>query len=134
MSLRSPPKLSSALRAPFLIRESESFRSAGRCAGPGDSRRHGTYAQASRGPQPNDSAQRFAKLAWMCSGGGTLWPVRIRSRCRTNAAVQTGRHLRPGARATDPPIPGLAETGYLTTETVLEVPRAANSQPIGADR
>src|SRR3989441_791859 len=70
---------------------------------------------------PHDSAQRFAKLGVDVSLGAAVFagpdPVEV--------AGQTLRFKRAviatGARATDPPVPGLAEASYLTNETVFNL-------------
>src|SRR5216110_3158384 len=70
---------------------------------------------------PNDSAQRFAKLGVDVF----LGEARFAGAYTVEVAGQTLRFKRAviatGARATDPPVPGLAETGYLTNETVFNL-------------
>jgi len=70
---------------------------------------------------PNDSAQRFAKLGVDVF----LGEARFAGPDTVEVAGQTLRFKRAviatGARATDPPVPGLAETGYLTNETVFNL-------------
>src|SRR6266849_2289620 len=72
---------------------------------------------------PNDSAQRFAKLGVDVF----LGEARFAGRDTVAVAGQTLRFKRAviatGARPMDPPIPGLAEVGYLTNETVFTLTR-----------
>src|SRR5881628_1565901 len=70
---------------------------------------------------PHDSAQRFAKLGVDVF----LGEARFTGRDTVEVAGQTLRFKRAviatGARAQQPPIPGLAEAGYLTNETVFNL-------------
>src|SRR5881296_3449239 len=70
---------------------------------------------------PHDSAQRFAKLGVDVFLGA----ARFAGPDTVEVGGQTLRFKRAviatGARATDPPVPGLAETGYLTNETVFNL-------------
>src|SRR2546422_2309004 len=70
---------------------------------------------------PNDSAQRFAKLGVDVF----LGEARFAGPDTVEVGGQTLRFKRAviatGARATAPPVPGLAETGYLTNETVFNL-------------
>jgi len=70
---------------------------------------------------PHDSAQRFAKLGVDVF----LGEARFAGPDTVEVAGQTLRFKRAviatGARATQPPIPGLAEAGYLTNETVFSL-------------
>jgi len=88
---------------------------------------------------PHDSAQRFAKLGVDVF----LGEARFAGPDTVEVAGQTLRFKRAviatGARAVEPPIPGLAETGYLTNETVFNLtqcpPRFAvvGGGPIGCE-
>src|SRR3989449_3728890 len=88
---------------------------------------------------PHDSAQRFAKLGVDVF----LGEARFAGPDTVEVGGQTLRFKRAviatGARATDPPVPGLAETGYLTNETVFNLtqcpPRLAviGGGPIGCE-
>src|SRR6266404_807017 len=88
---------------------------------------------------PHDSAQRFAKLGVDVF----LGEARFAGPDTVEVAGQTLRFKRAviatGARATDPPVPGLAEAGYLTNETVFNLtqcpPRLAviGGGPIGCE-
>ena len=88
---------------------------------------------------PHDSAQRFAKLGVDVF----LGEARFAGPDTVEVGGQTLRFKRAviatGARATDPPIPGLAEAGYLTNETVFNLtqcpPRLAviGGGPIGCE-
>src|SRR6266404_3517717 len=88
---------------------------------------------------PNDSAQRFAKLGVDVF----LGEARFAGPHTVEVGRQTLRFKRAviatGARAVDPPIPGLAEAGYLTNETVFNLtqcpPRLAviGGGPIGCE-
>ena len=70
---------------------------------------------------PNDSVERFAKMGIdVYLGQGRFVPK--------NSVEVAGRKLEyakaviaTGARASAPPIPGLAEAGYLTNETLFEL-------------
>jgi len=70
---------------------------------------------------PHDSAQRFAKLGVDVF----LGEARFAGPDTVEVAGQTLRFKRAviatGARATEPPVPGLAEAGYLTNETVFNL-------------
>src|SRR5438477_3183321 len=70
---------------------------------------------------PNDSAQRFAKLGVDVF----LGEARFADQNTVEGGGQTLRFKRAviatGARAVEPPIPGLAEAGYLTNETVFNL-------------
>src|SRR5256886_4157242 len=70
---------------------------------------------------PHDSAQRFAKLGVDVF----LREARFAGPDTVDVSVQTLRFKRAviatGARAQQPPIPGLAEAGYLTNETVFNL-------------
>jgi pyruvate/2-oxoglutarate dehydrogenase complex dihydrolipoamide dehydrogenase (E3) component/uncharacterized membrane protein YdjX (TVP38/TMEM64 family) len=70
---------------------------------------------------PHDSAQRFAKLGVDVF----LGEARFVGSDTVEVAGQTLRFKRAviatGARAIEPPIPGLAEAGYLTNETVFNL-------------
>jgi pyruvate/2-oxoglutarate dehydrogenase complex dihydrolipoamide dehydrogenase (E3) component/uncharacterized membrane protein YdjX (TVP38/TMEM64 family) len=88
---------------------------------------------------PTDSAQRFTKLGVDVF----LGEARFAGPDRVEVAGQTLRFKRAvittGARAIAPPIPGLAEAGYLTNETVFNLtqrpPRLAviGGGPIGCE-
>ena len=88
---------------------------------------------------PHDSAQRFAKLGVDVF----LGEARFAGPDTVEVEGQTLRFKRAviatGARATDPPVPGLAEAGYLTNETVFNLtqcpPRLAviGGGPIGCE-
>src|SRR5438045_1416915 len=70
---------------------------------------------------PNDAAQRFAKLGVDVF----LGEARFAGPDTVEVAGQTLRFKRAviatGARAVEPPIPGLAEAGYLTNETAFNL-------------
>src|SRR5712671_2952798 len=70
---------------------------------------------------PHDSAERFTKLGVDVF----LGEARFASPDTVEVAGQTLRFKRAviatGARAVEPPIPGLAEAGYLTNETVFSL-------------
>lgn len=88
---------------------------------------------------PHDSAQRFAKLGVDVF----LGEARFTGPDAVEVAGQTLRFkkavITTGARAVDPSIPGLAEAGYLTNETVFNLtqcpPRLAviGGGPIGCE-
>jgi pyruvate/2-oxoglutarate dehydrogenase complex dihydrolipoamide dehydrogenase (E3) component len=88
---------------------------------------------------PHDSAERFAKLGVDVF----LGEARFAGPDTVEVGGQTLRFkqavIATGARATDPPIPGLAEAGYLTNETVFNLtqcpPRLAviGGGPIGCE-
>ncbi len=70
---------------------------------------------------PHDSAERFAKLGVDVF----LGEARFAGPDTVEVAGQTLRFKRAviatGARAVDPPVPGLTEAGYLTNETVFNL-------------
>jgi len=88
---------------------------------------------------PHDSAQRFANLGVDVF----LGEARFAGPDTVEVGGQTLRFKRgviaTGARATDPPVPGLAEAGFLTNETVFNLtqcpPRLAviGGGPIGCE-
>ena len=85
-------------------------------------RRHGAHAPAARRHQRRSTAPR-ASRAWASTSS---WATAA-SPGRTTIEVG-GKRLRfrraviaTGARAAVPPIPGLAEAGYLTNETVFSL-------------
>jgi pyruvate/2-oxoglutarate dehydrogenase complex dihydrolipoamide dehydrogenase (E3) component/uncharacterized membrane protein YdjX (TVP38/TMEM64 family) len=88
---------------------------------------------------PHDSAERFTKLGVDVF----LGEARFAGPDTVEVAGKTLRFKRAviatGARAVEPPIPGLAETGYLTNETVFNLaqcpPRLAviGGGPIGCE-
>jgi pyruvate/2-oxoglutarate dehydrogenase complex dihydrolipoamide dehydrogenase (E3) component/uncharacterized membrane protein YdjX (TVP38/TMEM64 family) len=88
---------------------------------------------------PHDSAQRFANLGVDVF----LGEARFAGPDTVEVGGQTLRFKRAviatGARATDPPVPGLTEAGYLTNETVFNLtqrpPRLAviGGGPIGCE-
>lgn len=70
---------------------------------------------------PHDSVERFTGLGVeVFPGGATL---RSAHEVEVNGRTLWGRHVvvATGSRPTVPPVPGLAEAGFLTNETVFEV-------------
>ena len=100
---------------------------------------YGTSAQATRRPQPDDSAQRFTKLGVDVFLGEARFSVRIRFKSPEKLYGSNAQLSRPGPARIDPPIPGLAEAGFLTNETVFNLtqcpPRLAviGGGPIGCE-
>jgi len=70
---------------------------------------------------PHDSAERFAKLGVDVFLGAARFAGPDTVEVRTDTCGSNGLLLRLAARAQQPPIPGLAEAGYLTNETVFSL-------------
>ena len=77
---------------------------------------------------PNDSAARFARVSASTSTSARAASSRpTRSRWAARRLSFARAVLATGARATAPPIPGLAEAGYLTNETVFSLTAATRA-------
>ena len=71
--------------------------------------------------EPHDSVERFTSLGVDCLQGEAViespWQVRVGERTITTRSIV----IASGARPLVPPIPGLDEVGYLTSDTVWEL-------------
>lgn len=79
--------------------------------------------------EPHDSVQRYTALGVECIHGNARltspWTVQVDSAVDDNSGPRTlttrAIVIATGARAFVPPIPGLAQVGYLTSDTLWEV-------------
>ena len=78
-----------------------------------------------RAVEPHDSAERYAKLGVECVRGGARitspWTVEVKSETGVRALTTRAIVIAAGARPFVPPIPGLAEAGCLTSDSVWEL-------------
>lgn len=72
--------------------------------------------------EPHDSVERYTKLGVECIAGDARitspWTVEVRSAAGTRTLTTRSIVIATGARPRVPPIPGIDEVGYLTSETV----------------
>src|SRR5213594_2590378 len=72
--------------------------------------------------EPHDSAERYAKLGVECVRGEARitspWTVEVKSETGVRALTTRAIVIAAGARPFVPPIPGLAEAGCLTSDSV----------------
>ncbi len=75
--------------------------------------------------EPHDSAERYAKLGVECVRGEARitspWTVEVKSETGMRALTTRAIVIAAGARPFVPPIPGLAEAGCLTSDSVWEL-------------
>ena len=93
--------------------------------------------------EPHDSAERYARLGVECVQGEARitspWSVEIRSQGGTRALTTRAIVIATGGRPAVPPIPGIDEAGYVTSDTVWdlrELPRrlvVLGGGPIGCE-
>ncbi|HET9701354.1 MAG TPA: FAD-dependent oxidoreductase [Burkholderiales bacterium] len=93
--------------------------------------------------EPHDSVERYTALGVEClQGEATLtspWTVEVKSASGTRTLSARSIVIAAGARPFVPPIPGLEQTGYLTSDTVWdlrELPRrlvVLGGGPIGCE-
>jgi dihydrolipoamide dehydrogenase len=93
--------------------------------------------------EPHDSVERYTKLGVEClQGEATLtspWTVEVKTPAGTQTLTTRAIVIAAGARPFVPPIPGIEQTGYLTSDTVWnlrELPRrlvVLGGGPIGCE-
>ena len=93
--------------------------------------------------EPHDSAERYARLGVECVQGEARitspWSVEISSQGGTRALTTRAIVIATGGRPAVPPIPGIDEAGYVTSDTVWdlrELPRrlvVLGGGPIGCE-
>ncbi len=75
--------------------------------------------------EPHDSVERYTKLGVECLEGEAKitspWSVEIRTAAGTQTLTTRGIIIAAGARPFVPPIPGIEDTGYLTSDTLWEL-------------
>ena len=75
--------------------------------------------------EPHDSAERYTKLGVECVRGEARitspWTVEVKSETGVRALTTRAIVIAAGARPFVPPIPGLAEAGCLTSDSVWEL-------------
>jgi dihydrolipoamide dehydrogenase len=75
--------------------------------------------------EPHDSAERYTKLGVECVRGEARitspWTVEVKSETGMRALTTRAIVIAAGARPFVPPIPGLAEAGCLTSDSVWEL-------------
>jgi pyruvate/2-oxoglutarate dehydrogenase complex dihydrolipoamide dehydrogenase (E3) component/uncharacterized membrane protein YdjX (TVP38/TMEM64 family) len=75
--------------------------------------------------EPHDSVERYTGLGVEClRGEATLtspWSVEVRTAAGTKSLSTRSIVIAAGARPFVPPIPGIHETGYLTSDTVWDI-------------
>src|SRR5260221_1992964 len=93
--------------------------------------------------EPHDSAERYTRLGVECLQGEAKitspWTVEVKAAGGARTLTTRAIVIAAGARPFVPPIPGLAETGYLTSDTVWNLrelpPRLAvlGGGPVGCE-
>ncbi len=75
--------------------------------------------------EPHDSVERYTALGVECIAGEakitTPWTVAIKTSTGTQTLTTRSIIIAAGARPFVPPIPGIAEVGYLTSDTVWDL-------------
>jgi pyruvate/2-oxoglutarate dehydrogenase complex dihydrolipoamide dehydrogenase (E3) component/uncharacterized membrane protein YdjX (TVP38/TMEM64 family) len=75
--------------------------------------------------EPHDSVERYTALGVECMEGTakitTPWTVEIRTAAGNQTLTTRGIVIAAGARPFVPPIPGIDEVGYLTSDTVWDL-------------
>ena len=93
--------------------------------------------------EPHDSVERYTKLGVECLEGEARitspWSVEVRTTTGTQTLTTRGIIIAAGARPFVPPIPGIEDTGYLTSDTLWalrELPKrlvVLGGGPIGCE-
>jgi len=93
--------------------------------------------------EPHDSVERYTKLGVECLAGEAKitspWSVEVRTDSGTRTLTTRAIVIAAGARPFVPPIPGIEDTGYLTSDTVWnlrELPKrlvVLGGGPIGSE-
>jgi len=96
-----------------------------------------------RAIEPHDSVERYSALGVECLSGEARitspWTVEVRSENGTRTLTTRAIVIAAGARPFVPPIPGIEEVGYVTSDTVWnlrELPRrlvVLGGGPIGSE-
>jgi pyruvate/2-oxoglutarate dehydrogenase complex dihydrolipoamide dehydrogenase (E3) component/uncharacterized membrane protein YdjX (TVP38/TMEM64 family) len=75
--------------------------------------------------EPHDSVERYTGLGVECiEGEATItspWTVEVKTAAGTRALTTRGIVIAAGARPFVPPIPGIEQVGYVTSDTVWEL-------------
>src|SRR5207342_1772120 len=75
--------------------------------------------------EPHDSVERYSGLGVECIEGEAKitspWTVEVRTGAGTRALTTRGIVIAAGARPFVPPIPGIEQVGYVTSDTVWEL-------------
>ncbi len=75
--------------------------------------------------EPHDSVERYTALGVECIEGEAKitspWTVEVRTPAGTRTLTTRAIVIAAGARPFVPPIPGIEETGYLTSDTVWQI-------------
>jgi len=75
--------------------------------------------------EPHDSVERYTALGVECIEGEARitspWTVEVRTPAGTRTLTTRAIVIAAGARPFVPPIPGIEETGYLTSDTVWQI-------------
>jgi dihydrolipoamide dehydrogenase len=75
--------------------------------------------------EPHDSAERYTELGVDCFEGSARitspWTVEMKTAAGTSTLTTKNIVIAAGARPFVPPIPGLEEVGYLTSDTLWEL-------------
>jgi pyruvate/2-oxoglutarate dehydrogenase complex dihydrolipoamide dehydrogenase (E3) component/uncharacterized membrane protein YdjX (TVP38/TMEM64 family) len=78
-----------------------------------------------RAVEPHDSVERYRALGVECLRGEAVltspWTVEVRTAAETKTLATRSIVIAAGARPFVPPIPGIGETGFLTSDTVWEI-------------
>jgi pyruvate/2-oxoglutarate dehydrogenase complex dihydrolipoamide dehydrogenase (E3) component/uncharacterized membrane protein YdjX (TVP38/TMEM64 family) len=77
--------------------------------------------------EPHDSVERYTKLGVECIEGEAKitspWTVEVKTAAGTRTLTTRGIVIAAGARPFVPPIPGIEQVGYVTSDTVWELRR-----------
>jgi pyruvate/2-oxoglutarate dehydrogenase complex dihydrolipoamide dehydrogenase (E3) component/uncharacterized membrane protein YdjX (TVP38/TMEM64 family) len=116
------------LRAAKAVKEIEHARAFGVEAGPARVDFGAVMAHvrgAVEAIAPHDSVERYTALGVECIAGTakiiTPWSVEVATATGPRVLTTRGIVIAAGARPAVPPIPGLAEAGYLTSETLWDL-------------
>ncbi len=100
-------------------------------------------ARVVRTVEPHDSVERYSKLGVDCVTGSAKitspWTVEVTTATGTKTLTTKAIIIAAGARPVVPPIPGIEEVGYLTSDTVWnlrELPKrlvVLGGGPIGSE-
>jgi pyruvate/2-oxoglutarate dehydrogenase complex dihydrolipoamide dehydrogenase (E3) component len=75
--------------------------------------------------EPHDSVERYSELGVECIEGEAKitspWTVEVKTAAGTRTLTTRGIVIAAGARPFVPPIPGIEEVGYVTSDTVWEL-------------
>jgi pyruvate/2-oxoglutarate dehydrogenase complex dihydrolipoamide dehydrogenase (E3) component/uncharacterized membrane protein YdjX (TVP38/TMEM64 family) len=75
--------------------------------------------------EPHDSVERYTGLGVECLAGEAMitspWTVEVKTAAGTRTLTTRGIVIAAGARPFVPPIPGIEQVGYVTSDTVWEL-------------